>query len=81
MRAAAMADFGNGVSAVLPWDTHRFINPDLTLTLLRQPAGEWLCLDAVTYPGPDGIGLAESAVSDRDGLVGRATQSLLLESR
>ena len=37
-RVAAAADFGNGVSRVLPWETHTFINPDLTIHLLR-PSG------------------------------------------
>ena len=80
-RVAAAADFGNGVSWVLPFDTWMFINPDLTIHLHRLPVGEWVCLEAVTLPGPDGIGLAESALHDERGRIGRALQSLLLERR
>jgi hypothetical protein len=80
-RAAAAADFGNGVSAVLPWDRYLFINPDLTVHLLRVPDGEWIGLRAVTHLGPDGAGMAESALHDASGPVGRAVQSLYLDHR
>jgi hypothetical protein len=80
-RVAAAADFGNGVSNVLPFTEWLFINPDLTIHLHRLPVGEWVCLDAVTLPGPDGAGLAESALHDERGRIGRAVQSLLLERR
>ncbi|MFD3743962.1 thioesterase family protein [Nocardia sp. NPDC058633] len=80
-RALAAADSGNGVSSVLDWSKYLFINTDLTVTLHRQPAGEWVCLDAVTYPQPHGIGLAESALSDETGPLGRSTQTLLLAPR
>jgi hypothetical protein len=62
-------------------DGWAFINPDLTVYLHRLPAGEWVCLDAVTYVEPHGIGLAESRLFDERGPVGRAAQSLLLERR
>ncbi len=80
-RVAAVADFGNGVSWVLPFHEWMFINPDLTISLHRLPVGEWVCLDAVTLPGPDGVGLAESALHDESGRIGRAIQSLLIERR
>ena len=58
-----------------------FINPDLTLYLQRLPRGEWVCLDAVTWPEGQGVGLAESELFDADGRLGRALQGLLLERR
>lgn len=79
-RAAAAADFGNGVSWVLGRSERwSFINPDLTLYLHRYPEGEWVCLDAATVPQPSGIGLAESRLFDGRGVIGRALQSLLIE--
>ena len=79
-RAVAAADFGNGVSWVLDRNAgYSFINPDLTVYLHRYPAGEWVCLDAVTYPQATGIGLAESWLFDEQGPIGRAAQSLLIE--
>ena len=77
-RVAATADFGNGLSWVLPpgW---QFINPDLTVHLLREPVGEWVCLASRTLPTDGGVGMAESALYDSAGRVGRSAQSLLLE--
>src|SRR5262245_21701683 len=80
-RAAAAADFGNGVSWVLPYDGWIFLNPDLTLHLSRPPAGEWIGLDARTLPSDQGMGMAESALYDEHGRLGRAVQSLLLQRR
>lgn len=80
-RVAAVADFGNGVSAALPYAAYRFINPDLTVTLHRLPATEWVCLDAATYPEPHGTGVAESVLFDERGRIGHATQTLVLEAR
>lgn len=76
-RACAVADFGNGVSGLLP-GTHAYINPDLTVYLHRHPEGEWVCLDAVTRVEPYGIGLAQSRLSDVRGPIGCAMQSLLV---
>lgn len=81
MRAAAAADFGNGLSQLLSMDDWLFINPDLTITVFRPPEGEWVCLDARTYLDPSGAGLAESALFDVRGRIGRSTQSLLLDRR
>ena len=47
-RVLAVADSGNGVSAVLSWDDWLFINPELTVHVLRPPVGEWVVLDAAT---------------------------------
>jgi hypothetical protein len=80
-RAAAAADFGNGVSWVLPPDRWLFLNPDLTLHLARPPQGEWIGLDAVTLPSDQGMAMAESSVYDERGRLGRAVQSLLLDRR
>jgi hypothetical protein len=80
VRVAAAADFGNGISWVLDrQDGWRFINPDLTVYLHRLPAGEWVCLEALTRVEPHGIGFAESRLWDERGLLGRALQSLLVE--
>jgi len=80
-RVAVAADSGNGVSAILDTRHFSFVNSDLTINLLRRPVGEWICLDARTCLGPDGGGLAESALFDEAGLVGRATQSLAVRAR
>jgi acyl-CoA thioesterase len=81
MRAAAAADFGNGVSAVLPWADFLFINADLTIQLHRPPEGDWIALDARTRLTPGGTALAESVLHDQRGPVGRALQSLVVQRR
>lgn len=78
-RAAAAADFGNGVAAELAFGSGTFINPDLTISIHRPPVGEWVCLDARTRFGTPGIGAAESELWDGQGRIGRAVQSLLVE--
>lgn len=80
-RAAAAADFGNGVSAAVGLHDHLFINPDLTVYLERLPVGEWVCLDAATRLGTPGIGVAQSLLWDLRGIVGRSLQSLVIDSR
>ncbi len=78
-RAMAVADFGNGISSELEFGSHLFVNPDLTVYLHRDPTGEWVCLDARTRFGPPGTGMAESALWDGRGRIGRAIQSLYVE--
>jgi hypothetical protein len=80
-RTLIAADVGNGISAVHDWRRHLFVNVDLSVHLERMPEGEWVCVDAVTVPGPDGIGTAESVLFDGRGRIGRAAQSLLLAER
>ena len=80
MRAAAAADFGNGVSAAVEWGRFLFINTDLTIYLHRDPVGEWVCLDASTQVEPTGVGLAESELYDGEGRVGRSLQALLVDA-
>jgi hypothetical protein len=80
-RAAAAADFGNGVSASLPYEQFLFINPDLTVHLLRPPVGEWIGMRTSSYYGPAGAGLAESQLFDVEGRIGRSCQSLFVDTR
>jgi len=80
-RLVATSDFGNGVATVLPFEEFLFINADLTISLDRRPAGEWVALDARTLLHPGGIGWAESIVHDELGPVGRATQALVVQPR
>jgi hypothetical protein len=75
----AVADSGNGVSAVLSWDEWLFINTELTVHFRREPRGEWICLDAETSIA--GAGLARSVLSDDDGVVAQGAQALLVMPR
>ncbi|MDO9564399.1 MAG: thioesterase family protein [Bradyrhizobium sp.] len=81
MRAVVAADFCNGTSAVLDFRQWTFINADLTVSFARQPVGEWILLDAESWIGPDGAGLAMARLADTRGYFGRAVQSLVIEKR
>ena len=81
MRAVVAADFCNGTSAVLDFREWTFLNADLTVSLAREPVGDWILLDAESWIGPDGAGLAMAGLADRNGYFGRAVQSLVIEKR
>jgi len=80
-RVLVAADSGNGVSAALDYRRHLFINTELTVHLVREPAGEWVLLDAITRVGPHGVGLSETVLYDEAGRLGRAAQTLLVRRR
>jgi hypothetical protein len=80
-RVLVAADSGNGVSNVLDWRRHVFINADLTVHLCRYPEGVWVGLDARTTIDGAGIGLTDTGLSDVDGVIGRAAQSLYVAAR
>lgn len=80
-RVAAAVDFASGISGVLPWGSHRFVNPDLTIHLFRPLRGEWVGMASATHHGTHGIGMTDTAVFDLDGRVGSSNQSLVLDLR
>ena len=81
MRAVVAADFCNGTSAALDFRQWTFINADLTVSFARQPVGEWILVDAESWIGPVGAGLATARLADISGYFGRAVQSLVIEKR
>jgi hypothetical protein len=81
MRAVVAADFCNGTSAALDFRQWTFINADLTVNFARAPVGEWILLDAESWIGPDGAGLAMARLADVSGYFGRVVQSLVVEKR
>lgn len=81
MRAAMTADFCNGASTLLDPREWTFINADLSIHLARMPVGEWILLDAQTWLGPQGAGIAFAKLGDERGYFGRAVQSLVIEKR
>jgi acyl-CoA thioesterase len=81
MRAVVAADFCNGTSAALDFRDWTFINADLTVSFARQPLGEWILLDAESWIGPDGAGLASARLADQRGYFGRVVQSLVIAKR
>jgi len=80
-RVAMIADFCNGVSTVLSFRDWTFINGDLTINLARLPVGDWILLDAQSWLGDHGAGIAFAKLGDSRGYFGRAIQSLVIEPR
>jgi len=80
-RVVAAADFANGLSRVVDWDEWLFINCDLTVSLVRDPATEWVLLDAVTRIDAAGVGLASATIHDERGPIGRCVQTLFVAPR
>lgn len=81
MRAIAAADFGNGLSWVLPASRYVFANADLSLHLHRQPMGEWIGLQSQTQVDASGAGVTLSRLFDEQGSIGVAAQTLVLRER
>jgi hypothetical protein len=81
VRICAAADFPNGISHVVDPRQTSFLNPDLTIHIVRLPVDEWVLVDARTWLAAHGGGVAEGALYDRRGRVGRSAQSLLVEPR
>ena len=76
-----MTDAASGISAELSWDRATFANVDLVVALFRQPAGEWLGMDATTTLGPTGVGQCAADLHDTTGRIGRSVASLFVEPR
>lgn len=80
-RVLTVADFPNGFGNSVPFERFAYINPDLTVSLHRLPAGEWVLLDAAMHARSTGHGTAGGPLVDRDGVLGTAMQSLLVSRR
>lgn len=81
VRVVCAADSGNGVAQVVNYDGFTFVNADLTLSLLRRPKGEWICLDAHTMVTKDGVGFSDTRLWDEKGPIGRGGQGLVVRPR
>lgn len=80
-RLLAAADTGSGISSVLDFQRYLFVNPDLTVHVVRYPVGEWIRLRAATAIDRAGVGLADTELHDEQGPLGRALQSLVVRPR
>lgn len=80
-RMCPLADCGNAFARNAEPQEVTFMNADLTLVLHRDPVGEWLGTDSVSYWESNGIGLADALLFDARGVVGRALQTLVLRKR
>ncbi|MDO9410501.1 thioesterase family protein [Patulibacter sp.] len=80
-RAAAAADFGNGLSTPVGFDGYLFVNCDLHVAVHRDPAGEWIGVRSRTELDRAGTGLTTTELHDAAGRFGTATQTLFVDTR
>jgi hypothetical protein len=80
-RVAGVADTASGISSELDFAAYTFANVDFTLHLLREPYGEWVCLDAASKIGPNGSGLCRTRLYDDRGDLGSLAQTLFVARR
>jgi hypothetical protein len=78
-RAVLLADAESGICNPLDIRRFSFVNPDLVVMVDREPQGEWLGLDAYSTASPLGTGIAQAALHDVYGAVGRSAQTLVIE--
>ncbi len=80
-RLLILADAANGISGALDWTRWIFIPPGLTVTILREPVGEWVHMAARTTFGTDAIALCHGHLSDEQGPVALVSQPVLVGRR
>lgn len=80
-RAATMSDLANGNAQAIDPADWTFVNPDITLYLHRYPAGEWVAMASTARQHPDGLGITETVLFDRQGPIGHILQSQLIARR
>lgn len=80
-RVLVLADAQSGMGVPLDPEVWSFVNPDLTVYFERDPADGWVGFDIRSTASPAGVGLAQSAIRDAHGLVGRSAQSLFIAPR
>lgn len=80
-RVLILADAQSGMGVPTDPDRFSFVNPDLTVYFERDPVGTWAGFDIRSTANASGSGLAQSAIRDEVGLVGRSAQSLVVAPR
>lgn len=80
-RLLVCADSASGASAALDPAEWAFMNTEITVHVVRPPVGDWVCVDAETTLAGGTAGMASARLLDRDGLVGRSAQALLVTPR
>lgn len=80
-RICALADSGNAIGRNADPHEVAFVNPDLTVTVHREPQGDWFGTDVISHWQPNGIGMADALLFDHLGPVGRAVQTILLRKQ
>ncbi len=76
-RLVACSDYVSGQGAYFDFGRRPAINPDVSLSILRYPASEWIGLDATYQMTTQGIGQARAFLHDETGYVATVSCSSL----
>lgn len=80
-RLALVVDCANGAGATLDPERFAFMNTDTVVHLHRLPVGDDFALRGRGSIGPDGIGVTNAEIFDRQGFIGTVAQTLLVQRR
>jgi hypothetical protein len=75
---ALVADAANGVSALADPREVGFVNTDLNIHLVREPAGDAVWMSAESFIQGAGVGMSTAWLGDENGLLGQSNQSLFV---
>lgn len=75
-QACMLSDLGNGTGQLNYGGGVGTINADITLTLSRDPASDWLALSSVAHCDAQGTGVVHSRVFDQQGAIGYVLQAV-----
>jgi hypothetical protein len=78
---AMLSDFGSGVGPLVSPREWTFANVDIAMHLTRLPSSDWLLIDASSESAGNGIGLSNTRLGDRSGMIGSAHQTIYLDPR
>lgn len=78
-RALVLADSAGGVTFTLDPRRHRYINCDISVSLHRDPEGEWLRMSAESIASPGHGGLVRNVLADGRGEVGIGVQTMVAQ--
>lgn len=76
-RVCLLCDLGNGVAQLNLGNAVGMINADVTLSLFRLPAGEWIGFESEAQVQPTGTGIVHSTLYDAAGSFGYVLQSVM----
>ncbi len=79
-RLLAMVDSANGISAEIDLRAYLFVPVSLTVSIARDPVGEWTGMSARTMLA-GGAGTTHATLFDAEGTLGEALQTLYVEKR
>lgn len=76
-RVASVSDFINAMGMMSRNGRGSFINVDLTLYLMREARGEWICLESVGRGDHAGLATSNVNLHDEQGLIGHVSAACL----